>query len=339
SNAVGHLLGPDGTTAKYIQECFGVTIMIRGKGSVRDRHCEMANMGKPNWEHLNEDLHIIITAEDSENRAKARIKATVDCVKKFLYSTPDDNIKQMQLLEVASSRDLANRQYTAKCHLNASMACNSPTLLGPNFYPRVPLTPMSYSRFQQNNIQLLPPPDYMLHGTRMVVGSKTDNHSEVMNEFSNGNFAKEHVISKSLFTQNAPDSSMAQNQFFEPFNYPPVSRFNNFVPMGNFMGPECQIPPASPTDQSFFNPASHFQNTQPVLYNFNNNIGEVINSVHATQASQKPGKSGNRRRRNQSKKASQKNLRVDEDPTNDSISEIQTDSVAQDAIFSSPTGP
>ncbi|KAA3679099.1 protein quaking [Paragonimus westermani] len=36
-NFVGRILGPDGSTAKCLQQCLGVKIMVRGKGSIRDR--------------------------------------------------------------------------------------------------------------------------------------------------------------------------------------------------------------------------------------------------------------------------------------------------------------
>lgn len=45
---------------------------------------EEMNRGKPNWEHLNEELHVLITVEDSRNRAEVKIKRAVDEVKKLL---------------------------------------------------------------------------------------------------------------------------------------------------------------------------------------------------------------------------------------------------------------
>ena len=47
-------------TAKQLETETGCKIMVRGKGSMRDKKKEDANRGKPNWEHLNEDLHVII---------------------------------------------------------------------------------------------------------------------------------------------------------------------------------------------------------------------------------------------------------------------------------------
>ena len=45
---------------------------------------EEQNRGKPNWEHLNDELHVLITVEDSENRATLKLERAVDEVKKLL---------------------------------------------------------------------------------------------------------------------------------------------------------------------------------------------------------------------------------------------------------------
>ena len=42
------------------------------------------NRGKPNWEHLNEDLHVLITVEDTRGRAELKLRRAVDEVKKLL---------------------------------------------------------------------------------------------------------------------------------------------------------------------------------------------------------------------------------------------------------------
>ena len=45
---------------------------------------EDQNRGKPNWEHLNDDLHVLITVEDTENRASLKLQRAVDEVNKLL---------------------------------------------------------------------------------------------------------------------------------------------------------------------------------------------------------------------------------------------------------------
>ena len=45
---------------------------------------EDANRGKPNWEHLSDELHVLITVEDTENRAQIKLERAVEEVKKLL---------------------------------------------------------------------------------------------------------------------------------------------------------------------------------------------------------------------------------------------------------------
>jgi len=40
--------------------------------------------GKAKWEHLNEDLHVLITVEDAKNRATIKLKHAAEQVKKLL---------------------------------------------------------------------------------------------------------------------------------------------------------------------------------------------------------------------------------------------------------------
>lgn len=45
---------------------------------------EEQNRGKPNWEHLNDNLHVLITVEDTENRATLKLQRAMEEVKKLL---------------------------------------------------------------------------------------------------------------------------------------------------------------------------------------------------------------------------------------------------------------
>ncbi|KAM6368156.1 KH domain-containing RNA-binding protein QKI isoform 11-T13 [Alca torda] len=119
-NFVGRILGPRGLTAKQLEAETGCKIMVRGKGSMRDKKKvsfksrdnhdpavleveEEQNRGKPNWEHLNEDLHVLITVEDAQNRAEIKLKRAVEEVKKLLIPAAEgeDSLKKMQLMELA----------------------------------------------------------------------------------------------------------------------------------------------------------------------------------------------------------------------------------------------
>ncbi|KAL0881760.1 hypothetical protein ABMA27_001548 [Loxostege sticticalis] len=102
-NFVGRILGPRGMTAKQLEQETGCKIMVRGKGSMRDKKKEDANRGKPNWEHLADDLHVLLTVEDTENRAKIKLARAVEEVKRLLVPQADgeDELKKRQLMELA----------------------------------------------------------------------------------------------------------------------------------------------------------------------------------------------------------------------------------------------
>ncbi|XP_052001352.1 LOW QUALITY PROTEIN: protein quaking-A-like [Xyrauchen texanus] len=102
-NFVGRILGPRGLTAKQLEAETGCKIMVRGRSSMRDRKKEEQNRGKPNWEHLNEELHVLITVEDTQTRAEIKMRRAVEEVKKLLVPAAEgeDNLKKMQLMELA----------------------------------------------------------------------------------------------------------------------------------------------------------------------------------------------------------------------------------------------
>lgn len=90
-------------TAKQLEQETGCKIMVRGKGSMRDKKKEEANKGKPNWEHLSEELHVLIQCEDAANRVDLKIARAVEEVKKLLIPSPEgeDELKKKQLMELA----------------------------------------------------------------------------------------------------------------------------------------------------------------------------------------------------------------------------------------------
>lgn len=45
---------------------------------------EEMNRGKPNWEHLDDELHVLVQCEDTPNRAYTKLKAAVEQIKKLL---------------------------------------------------------------------------------------------------------------------------------------------------------------------------------------------------------------------------------------------------------------
>ncbi|XP_036171900.1 protein quaking isoform X2 [Myotis myotis] len=184
-NFVGRILGPRGLTAKQLEAETGCKIMVRGKGSMRDKKkwwllssisehkkaamhaleklhsgvafsavgCEEEqNRGKPNWEHLNEDLHVLITVEDAQNRAEIKLKRAVEEVKKLLVPAAEgeDSLKKMQLMELAilngTYRDAniksptaqaAPRIITGPAPVLPPAALRTPTPAGPTIMPLI----------------------------------------------------------------------------------------------------------------------------------------------------------------------------------------------------------
>ncbi|KAI6238363.1 KH domain-containing protein [Aphelenchoides fujianensis] len=102
-NFVGRILGPRGMTAKQLEAETGCKIMVRGKGSMRDKKKEEMNRGKPNWEHLNEELHVLIQCDDTPNRCEIKLRRAIDEVSKLLIPSPEgeDELKKKQLMELA----------------------------------------------------------------------------------------------------------------------------------------------------------------------------------------------------------------------------------------------
>jgi len=102
-NFVGRILGPRGLTAKQLEQETQCKIMVRGRGSMRDKNKENANRNKPNWEHLNEDLHVLITTTDTHNRAQVKLNRAETEVRKLLIPRADgeDDLKKKQLMELA----------------------------------------------------------------------------------------------------------------------------------------------------------------------------------------------------------------------------------------------
>uniref|UniRef100_A0A4D5R968 Protein held out wings n=1 Tax=Scolopendra viridis TaxID=118503 RepID=A0A4D5R968_SCOVI len=126
-NFVGRILGPRGMTAKQLEQETGCKIMVRGRGSMRDKKKEEQNRGKPNWEHLNDELHVLITVEDTQNRAVVKLQRAVDEIKKLLVPAADgeDELKKRQLMELA----IINGTYRDSSAKNAVL--ETPRLLAP----------------------------------------------------------------------------------------------------------------------------------------------------------------------------------------------------------------
>ncbi|XP_038047375.1 protein quaking-A-like isoform X2 [Patiria miniata] len=123
-NFVGRILGPRGMYAKQLEKETGCKIMIRGKGSMRDKKKvwkEEMNKDKHNWEHLAEELHVLVTVEDTANRAGLKMERAVSQIKKLLVPTADgeDELKKRQLMELAIINGTF-RDTTSKAHQSSN---------------------------------------------------------------------------------------------------------------------------------------------------------------------------------------------------------------------------
>uniref|UniRef100_A0A8C4THB7 QKI, KH domain containing RNA binding n=1 Tax=Erpetoichthys calabaricus TaxID=27687 RepID=A0A8C4THB7_ERPCA len=140
-NFVGRILGPRGLTAKQLEAETGCKIMVRGKGSMRDKKKEEQNRGKPNWEHLNEDLHVLITVEDAQNRAEIKLKRAVEEVKKLLVPAAEGednaNIKSPALAFSLAATAQAPRIITGPTPVLPPAALRTPTPAGPTIMPLI----------------------------------------------------------------------------------------------------------------------------------------------------------------------------------------------------------
>ena len=95
-NFVGRIVGPRGRTIKEIESKTGVKMLIRGRGSMKDSNMEEARRGKPNYEHLNEKLHVVLSIDGSEDYCRKKL----DYAEKELRALTDPEI-----VESAGGRD------------------------------------------------------------------------------------------------------------------------------------------------------------------------------------------------------------------------------------------
>jgi len=102
-NFIGRILGPKGMSLKRIEVATRCKIMIRGKGSMRDKDKEEGKKGKPGFEHLLEPLHVLIEAEMEEALAIDSVKKAKEIIEKLLIpvGAEQDFIKKNQLRELA----------------------------------------------------------------------------------------------------------------------------------------------------------------------------------------------------------------------------------------------
>ncbi|XP_071448619.1 KH domain-containing, RNA-binding, signal transduction-associated protein 1-like, partial [Hetaerina americana] len=101
-NFVGKLLGPKGNSLKRLQEETMTKMAILGRGSMKDKHKEeeLRGSGDPRYSHLNEELHVEVTAFAAPAEAHARIAYALAEIRRFLVPDYNDEIRQEQMREM-----------------------------------------------------------------------------------------------------------------------------------------------------------------------------------------------------------------------------------------------
>ncbi|KAF6142987.1 hypothetical protein GIB67_041055 [Kingdonia uniflora] len=102
-NFVGRLLGPRGNSLKRVEASTGCRVYIRGKGSIKDPGKEEKLRGRPGYEHLNEQLHILVEAELPVNVIDTRLRQAQEILEELLKPVDEsqDFYKRQQLRELA----------------------------------------------------------------------------------------------------------------------------------------------------------------------------------------------------------------------------------------------
>lgn len=119
-NFVGKLLGPKGNSMRRLQEETLCKMAILGRGSMKDKkrvilvyfkvhlahYCnclqeeELRQAADPKYAHLNDDLHVEISAIGSPSECYARVAYALAEVRKYLIPDANDTIRQDQLREI-----------------------------------------------------------------------------------------------------------------------------------------------------------------------------------------------------------------------------------------------
>ncbi|GMT15832.1 hypothetical protein PFISCL1PPCAC_7129, partial [Pristionchus fissidentatus] len=100
-NFIGRILGPRGISVKQIEGDTGCTILIRGRGSVKDPVREARLLNQEGYEHLTEPLHVLIKATDvCQVSAESKLRRGVSAISKLLIPMNDEH-KRRQLVQLA----------------------------------------------------------------------------------------------------------------------------------------------------------------------------------------------------------------------------------------------
>lgn len=122
-NFVGRLLGPRGNSLKRVEATTQCRVYIRGRGSVKDSVKEEKLRDKPEYEHLNEPLHVLVEAEFPADIIDARLNQAVTILEDLLKPIDEsmDYYKKQQLRELAILNGTL-REESPSPHLSPSLS-------------------------------------------------------------------------------------------------------------------------------------------------------------------------------------------------------------------------
>eukprot|EP00117_Sycon_ciliatum_P035118 scpid62414/ scgid26682/ KH domain-containing, RNA-binding, signal transduction-associated protein 2; Sam68-like mammalian protein 1 len=169
-NFVGRLLGPRGLSLKRMQSETGCRLTIMGRGSVRDsaKEDELRESGDSKYDHLNEDLHVLVEAKGNENLAAARLAAGVAEVRKMLIpGDANDQIRNEQLRELALLKGIQEQSETI-----ASVRSDS--------FPVAEHAPRAPARSRAAAVQPRQPAIYAAAAAAMAAAAEPHDYAPVM---------------------------------------------------------------------------------------------------------------------------------------------------------------
>ncbi|XP_047489521.1 KH domain-containing, RNA-binding, signal transduction-associated protein 3-like, partial [Penaeus chinensis] len=134
-NFVGKLLGPKGNSLKRLQEETMTKMAILGRGSFRDKakEEELRKNPDPKYGHLQEDLHVEVTAHAPPAEAYARIAYALTEIRRYLVPDHNDEIRQEQMreMQILNGRPTIPGAEGTENHTDSSGSLSPPNSLSP----------------------------------------------------------------------------------------------------------------------------------------------------------------------------------------------------------------
>lgn len=134
-NFVGKLLGPKGNSLKRLQEETMTKMAILGRGSFRDKakEEELRKNPDPKYGHLQEDLHVEVTAHAPPAEAYARIAYALTEIRRYLVPDHNDEIRQEQMreMQILNGRPSIPGAEGTENHTDSSGSLSPPNSLSP----------------------------------------------------------------------------------------------------------------------------------------------------------------------------------------------------------------